>query len=132
MNKRKNKRIKTIVTTGTIKDFFDRGKNISRSLDAKNKINTRKRIISFEDPKDLLRFISDKKMTLMKLIREQPDSVTALAKFLKRERSSVDRDIRILESYGLVKTHYENNPGHGKYKIVEPVSRYPVEIRAAF
>ena len=132
MSKGNKRNLKTIVCTGNSKDFFDRGLKLAKSLDEKKTITTRRRIITFEDPKDMIKFISDKKMTLMKLIRTKPDSVTKLAKILRRQRSSVDRDIRVLEAYGLVKTHYSVHPGHGRYKVVEPMSPYPVEIHSRF
>lgn len=132
MKKQKNCSIKTVIGMGTTKEFFERGLKIAKFLDSNKKIRTKRNIINFEDPKDFLSFISNKKMNLMCLIRKQPESVTVLAKKLRRERSSVDRDIRILESYGLVKTYYETNPGHGRYKIVEPISKFPVELRATF
>jgi len=123
---------KTIITSGTTPEFFESGLKFARSVDKKKKVVARRRIITFEDPRDMLKFISDKKMSLMRLIRKKPVSVTGLAKALKRERSAVNRDVRILEIYGLVKTHYANNPGHGRNKIVEPMSPYPIEIHAVF
>lgn len=39
-----------------------------------------------------------------------------------RNRASVYRDISELERFGLVKTHEEINPGHGRHKIVELVA----------
>jgi predicted transcriptional regulator len=48
--------------------------------------------------------------------------VTNIAKSINRARSAVYRDISEMEKYGLVKTHEEINPGHGKHKIVELVA----------
>jgi len=48
-----------------------------------------------------------------------------LAIGLKRDTRAVGRDIDLLESFGLLRTHFEANPGHGKRRIVEPrASRY--------
>lgn len=128
----KLKSSKTVITTGSTNDFFARGKKIAHLIDSKQKIKTKRTIISFEDPQDLVKFISEKKRDLIRLIRLRPESITSLAQKLHRQRASVDKDIRILETYGLVKTYYETNPGHGKCKIVRPISAEPIEMRACF
>ena len=48
----------TWVGCETIEDFFARGKNVAKLLDEKNSIPKR-RIISFEDPRDLEKFFTD-------------------------------------------------------------------------
>lgn len=42
---------------------------------------------------------------------------------LHRDRSGVSRDIKALELIGLVRTHLEPNPGHGRHKVVESAKR---------
>jgi hypothetical protein len=32
----------------------------------------------------------------------------------------VSRDVELLEQFGLLRTRYETNPGHGRRRIVEP------------
>ena len=39
---------------------------------------------------------------------------------LKRDRKVVRRDVSLLESFGLLTTREEINPGHGRRRIVEP------------
>ena len=41
---------------------------------------------------------------------------------LKRDRTAVRRDVRILTKFGLVNTYEETNPGHGRRKIVGPLA----------
>ena len=38
---------------------------------------------------------------------------------LKRDTRAVGRDVDLLERFGLLRTRYEKNPGHGKRRIVE-------------
>lgn len=61
--KKQNKNcVKTIIRTGTSKAFFDRGLKIAKSLDKKEKKFRGRRVISFEDPRDLLEFIEKKNL----------------------------------------------------------------------
>jgi len=41
---------------------------------------------------------------------------------LKRHRKSVSRDVKLLESLGLIRVHEQPNPGHGLMKVVEPLA----------
>ena len=70
----------------------------------------------------MLYFLSVAKIKLINSIRNHPDTITNIAKEIKRNRGSVYRDISELEKFGLVKTHEEINPGHGRHKIVELVA----------
>lgn len=40
---------------------------------------------------------------------------------MKRTAVSLNRDLKILSKYQLIKTYKEANPGHGVHKIVEPM-----------
>lgn len=75
--------------------------------------------IVFEEPAEMLRFLSATKMKLMYEIRKHPGSISNIAKSMKRNRAAVYRDIQEMESFGLVKTHEAVNPGHGRHKIVQ-------------
>jgi predicted transcriptional regulator len=46
--------------------------------------------------------------------------VSDLASGLKRDTRAVSRDVELLEQFGLLRTRYEANPGHGRRRIVEP------------
>jgi predicted transcriptional regulator len=70
----------------------------------------------------MLHFLSAAKIKLIKNIRKHPDTVTNIARIIKRDRSSVNRDILELKKFGLVRIHEEINPGHGRHKIVELTS----------
>ncbi len=110
------------VKTGNINDFFQDVKSIMHSADKGNPVAP-DYTLTFENPAEMLHFLSDAKIKLIDNIRHHPDSITNIAKTAKRNRAAVYRDVQALEKFGLVKTHQEINPGHGRYKIVELVAR---------
>lgn len=112
----------TKVKTGTVEDFFSSVKQAMRSADKREIFEKRCATLTFADPAEMLHFLSAAKIKLINSIRRHPDTVTNIAKVIKRDRSSVYRDISQLEQFGLVKIHEEINPGHGRHKIVELTS----------
>lgn len=118
----------TLVQQETLVDFFARGIRTAKRLDQKKPVKQR-RIISFEDPLDLARFLMDSKSSLMADIRKNPLSITKLAKLAKRSRAAVCKDIQELEAIGMVKSEYQINPGHGRCKIVTAVDKNPIHLQ---
>jgi len=112
------------VSTGTTEDFFGRSLKRARRLDRGQKLAAEIRL-TFEDPADLLRVLTAQRVRVIRAVRKKPAPVSDLAIVLKRDRTAVKRDIKILTSFGLVKIQEEVNPGHGRRKIVQPLaSRY--------
>jgi len=109
------------VKTGTVDKFFEDIKTTMRAADRGEPLEERHTLI-FEDPLEMLNFLSKAKIELIKIIRAHPDSITNIAKTLKRNRAAVYRDISKMEEFGLVKLREEVNPGHGRHKIVEVVA----------
>lgn len=128
MRKLKNKvidkaNIKLVsVKIGAVDEFFSNIRNVMRSADKGKPIEMRCATLTFVEPVEMLHFLSAAKIKLINRIRKCPDTITNIAKIIKRNRSSVYRDITELEKFGLVKTHEEVNPGHGRHKIVELVA----------
>ncbi len=121
MKKQRNHKNALIVKTGTVEDFFKNTKKVMRALDKKESIQPSRTLI-FAEPLEMLRFLSEKKIELINIIRDNPDSITNIAKLIKRNRTSVCRDINEMERFGFVRTHEEINTGHGRHKIVKLVS----------
>jgi predicted transcriptional regulator len=109
------------IKTGTVEAFFNDVKKIMHSADKGASITPECTLV-FENPTEMLHFLSAAKIKLINNIRQHPDSITNIAKAIQRNRSAVCRDIHELEKFGLVKTHEEVNPGHGQHKIVELVA----------
>lgn len=110
------------VQTGTVEDFFSNVKDIMRSADKGESIKEKAATLTFVDPAEMLHFLSAARIKLINSIRKYPDTITNIARIIKINRASVYRDINDLEKFGLVKTHEEVNPGHGRHKIVELVA----------
>jgi predicted transcriptional regulator len=81
--------------------------------------------VTFEDPIEMLRALSAERMKVIKAVRKHyatKPTVSRLALMLKRDRKAVSRDVKVLESFGLLKTSEQPNPGHGMMKVVEPLA----------
>lgn len=125
---KRNDEMTMVVINSTREDFFARGKAIAKALDEGKSI-AKQRIISFEDTKDLVKFLTDRKLNLVKMLRQKPDSISHLAKRLKRSRAAVNKDIQLLESVGIIKSEYVVNPGHGRSRIVHVVNSGPIKLQ---
>ena len=98
---------------------------MERSLERARKLDRRERLpsditMTFDDPSDLVRVLSAERVRVLYAVRAKPTPVSKLAATLRRDRKAVRRDVSLLESFGLVKTREEANPGHGRRRIVEP------------
>jgi predicted transcriptional regulator len=109
------------VGTGKTEDFFERSLKRARRLDRDEKLPAEIRL-TFEDPADLLRVLTEQRVRVIHAVRQKPAPVTDLAIVLKRDRTAVKRDVKILTSFGLVRIQEEANPGHGRRKIVQPLA----------
>ncbi len=123
-----NDDVKILVINETIDSFFRRGKDTAKTFDEKKHVSPR-RVISFEDPLDLINFLTEKKLNLVASVRKKPRSISDLAKDLKRSRAAIDKDVQLLESVGIVKSKYIINPGHGKCKIISATDANPVRLQ---
>lgn len=121
MNKR---RVKVVVSTGTVGEFFKRAHEDARKMDRGDLLPTEVRV-TFEDPIEMLRALSVERMKVLKTVQKHhaaKPTVSKLAVMLKRDRKAVSRDVKVLESFGLLKTREQSNPGHGIMKVVEALA----------
>ena len=101
--------------------FFERGRKLARMADRHQPIPS-SNVIAFEDIESLLHVLTQKRVLLLKQVKETPASISELAKKLKRDRSAVTRDVQILERFGVLQVTEKSLPGHGKQKWVTPVA----------
>ena len=81
--------------------------------------------VTFDSVGDLLRVLSAERVRLLRVSRERATPISDLANGLDRDTRAVSRDVDLLEFFGLLRTRYETNPGHGRRRIVEPpAARY--------
>ena len=106
---------KLTIKTGTEDAFFKRGRQLAKAADS-GKTIAPERIISFEDPFDLVKLITATRLTLFRAVKETPGSITDIALRLQRDRSAVKRDLDALQQAGLVTIIEKVLPGHGRMK----------------
>ena len=71
--------------------------------DIKHPPTADKTVVFVKDAKTISRILSEKRLELMRAIKEHPDyNVTMLANLLKRKQEAVSRDLGILKGFGLV------------------------------
>ncbi|MBI5448549.1 MAG: MarR family transcriptional regulator [Gammaproteobacteria bacterium] len=116
---KKNEKSLLRVKPGSIDEFFSTVNSVMRSADKKEAIKPRIKTLSFEEPMEMLHFLSTAKLKLIHRIRLQPDSISNLAKDTHRKITAVARDINELEKVGIVKTQSVANAGHGRRKIIQ-------------
>lgn len=105
-----------------VRAFFERGRKVARLADRGDKIPP-SRVISFEDMESLLHVLTEKRLLLLRQLKETPASISDLARRLKRDRSAVTRDIQVLERFGVLHVTEKPLPGHGRQKWIAPVAR---------
>ena len=113
--------MKRIIGTGTSDGFFGRALTRARKMDRGERLAPEMRI-TFGDPSELLRALTGKRLEIIRAVRKQSAGVSEIARILHRDRAAVDRDVKILESMGLLTTALESNAGHGRRKVVRPLA----------
>jgi predicted transcriptional regulator len=105
------------VVTDGVEGFFSRAREHARKLDRGEKLEP-ELVISFEDASEMMKVLSAERLRLLRASKIATP-VSVLAGTLKRNARAVSRDIDLLESFGLLRTRYVPNPGHGRRRIVE-------------
>lgn len=116
-----SKNVRVRVTNDGLKGFFGRAREHARKLDRSEKLAP-EMTISFENPSDIMLILSPQRIRVLEFAKKKRGAtpVSALASGLKRDTRAVSRDVELLEQFGLLRTRYTANPGHGKRRIVEP------------
>ena len=113
---------KTEIRVESPEAFFERGRKTARLADRGERIPA-SRVIAFEDAESLLSVLTEKRVTLLKKVKESPGSITVLAGRLGRDRSAVTRDVQLLERFGVIEVTQKALPGHGRQKWISSVAR---------
>jgi len=106
----------SLVTDG-VDGFFSRAHEHARKLDRGEKVEA-ELVIAFEDASEMMKVLSVERLRVIRASKKATP-VSVLAGALKRNTRAVSRDINLLESFGLLRTRYVSNPGHGRRRIVE-------------
>lgn len=110
------------IRTDDVASFFSRAKDAARRADRGDAFKG-KVTLSFEDPQRMFTVLSEGRRRLMLEVMREPKSINELSRRLHRNRSSITKDVGLLEKMGLIVSQRQSNPGHGIEKIVRSVSR---------
>ena len=113
-----SKKTKLQVTADGVRGFFGRVQEHARTLD-RGEALAPELTVSFENVGDMMRVLSAQRVRLLHVARAGATPMSDLALGLKRDTRAVARDVDLLEQFGLLRSRYEKNPGHGKRRIVE-------------
>jgi len=95
------------LATGTLDEYVERSTERARKIDRGETIEP-EISITFADPADLLRVLSLERLRVLRTIRTKKNpTISGLAITLKRDRKAVSRDVKLLESCGLLRTRHE-------------------------
>ena len=98
-----------------------RGRKLAKAADQGAAIPS-SRVVAFEDVESFLHVLTEKRVLLLKQVKETPTSISVLARTLKRDRSAVTRDVQLLERFGVVQVTERPLPGHGRQKWITPLA----------
>jgi len=110
---------KVTIHTDGFDGFRKRSLERARKLDRGEFLEPEK-IITLESA---FKTLTGARLRVFKKVKEREISITSLAESLKRPRESVSRDVKALESVGIVKLRVATNPGHGRVTMVAPAAR---------
>ncbi len=111
-------KIKKIVIKSR-REFDEEFLDIAKRLERGEKVKPSKGEF-FESLEAVRSFLTDKRLELWRVIRDQePESLTALARLVKRDYKDVHQDVAILVEVGLVEY---KKPKGSKTRAVKPVS----------
>ena len=112
---------KIVIRTDEVAGFFSRARDAARRADLRGVFDG-KVTLSFEDPQRMFTVLSESRRRLMHEVMHEPRTINELSKRLHRHRSSVTKDVGLLEKLGLVVSQRQSNPGHGIQKTVRSVA----------
>lgn len=113
---------KTDIRVEGAEAFFERGRKTAKLADREIRIPLQS-VIAFEDVESLLHVLTEKRVLLLREVKQSPASIAALATRLRRDRSAVTRDVQILEKFGILQVTEKTLPGHGRQKWITPLAR---------
>lgn len=106
-----------IVNTGTAEEYFAQVREIASEID-RGEVPKHTFTLTFEDPADMFAVMTPARLGLFRAAKADPSSITAIAQRLRRDRSSVKKDVDILVAAGLLDIEEVPLPGHGRQKFV--------------
>lgn len=112
---------KIVIRTDDVEGFFARAKDAARRADLGGRFDGTV-TLSFEDPRRMFSVLSESRRRLMAEIMREPRTINELSRRLHRNRSSITKDVGLLEKIGLIVSQRRANPGHGIEKLVRAIA----------
>lgn len=112
---------KVVIRTDDVDGFFLRAKDGARRADQGQAFEG-KVTLSFEDPQRMFTVLSEARRRLMSEVMHEPKTIKELTNRLRRNRSSITKDVGMLEKMGLIVSSRQSNPGHGFQKVVQSIA----------
>ena len=112
---------KIVIRTGDVAGFFSRARDAARRAD-RGGVFEGKVTLSFEDPQKMFSVLSQARRRLMHEVMHEPRTINELSRRLHRNRSSITKDVWLLEKLGLIVSQRRSNPGYGIQKTVRSVA----------
>ena len=112
---------KIVTRTDDVAGFFSRAKDAAQRAD-RGEAFEGKVTLSFEDPQRMFPVLSQARRRLMLEVMREPRTINELSQRLHRNRSTVTKDVGLLEKMGLLVSQRQANPGHGIQKVVRSVA----------
>lgn len=116
--------------TDTPNNFFQRARNAAQKADTGAHFEPHI-TLTFENPTQLASVLSAARCQLIDTVIKHPRSISELARDLQRDRTAIHRDVRALETAGLLTTERQTNPGHGISRIVKATAAR-IELTTVF
>lgn len=120
--------MKTIIGVESFDEVMNRSADRAAKL-GRGEIVRAERRVTFETAEDLVAYLTPQRLRLIRMVRERPLSISALAASLERDRGAVSRDVRALRTAGLIRVKKAVNPGHGAVQLVQARAK-TLEVRA--
>ena len=120
--------MRTIIGVKNFDEVMNRSAERAAKLGSGKNVRAERRV-TFETAEDLVAYLTPQRLRLIRMVREAPLSISALAASLERDRGAVSRDVRALRTAGLVRVKKAVNPGHGAVQLVQPRAK-TLELRA--
>ncbi len=112
---------KVVIRTDDVTGFFARAKDAARRADRGGAFDGTI-TLAFEDPQRMFNLLSGERRRLMQEVLHEPKTINELSQSLHRNRSSITKDVGLLEKFGLIVSQRRANPGHGIEKLVRSVA----------
>ena len=112
---------KIVIRTDDVTGFFACAKDAARRADRGGAFDGTI-TLAFEDPQRMFNVLSGARRRLMQEVLHEPKTINELSQRLHRNRSSITKDVGLLEKFGLIVSQRRANPGHGIEKLVRSIA----------